>query len=182
MTAQWAPKYTLAFNGNDEESGTMTNLTKTYGIAYNLPANTFERTNCIFEHWYAKNSSGKMYYTGANGQGWYEMGKQPAGYTRKDFTNGMYIDEMTMQGITAGSTITMYAYWELDSSQLGDVNVDGFINVQDVSLVQKYISDLADLEPYQQTAADVDFNSVIDIKDVSLIQKYLSNYIDEFGV
>ncbi len=181
MTAQWAPKYTLAFNGNDEDSGTMTNLTKTYGIAYNLPANTFTRTSCVFDHWYAKNSSGKMYYTGSNGQGWYTPGEQPSGYTRKKFTNGMYIQGSTIQGITAGSTITMNAYWELASSQLGDVNVDDVINVQDVSLVQKYISGTASLTTYQQVAADVNFSGTIDIRDVSLLQKYISNIVDEFG-
>ena len=60
--AQWtANTYTIKFNANGG-SGTMSNLSMTYGTAKNLTANTFTRIGYEFKGW-ATSASGSVVYT-----------------------------------------------------------------------------------------------------------------------
>ncbi|MCH5297412.1 MAG: hypothetical protein J1E85_07065 [Ruminococcus sp.] len=61
-----------------------------------------------------------------------------------------------------------------DDFMLGDVNLDGTITIDDVTLAQKYIANMVDLSKQAQKNADVDKNSKIDINDVTTIQKYIA--------
>lgn len=61
-----------------------------------------------------------------------------------------------------------------DEFMLGDVNLDGSVTIDDVTLVQKYIANMVDLSEQEQDNADVDKNSKIDIDDVTTIQKYIA--------
>ena len=60
-----------------------------------------------------------------------------------------------------------------NSITLGDVNNDGRINVQDVTLVMKHILGLETLTIEQQEAADVNGDGVIDVQDATLLMQYL---------
>jgi hypothetical protein len=54
LYAQWAyDTYTVSFNANGG-SGSMSSVTKTYGTALTLPANTFTYTSYYFLHWNTK--------------------------------------------------------------------------------------------------------------------------------
>lgn len=61
-----------------------------------------------------------------------------------------------------------------DYSMLGDVNLDGDISIDDVTLTQKYIANLEELSEQSIKNADIDGNSKIEIDDVTLIQKYIA--------
>lgn len=59
---------------------------------------------------------------------------------------------------------------------VGDVNGDGVIGVTDSTLIQKYLSGLAQLSDKQISWCDADFNGKVDINDASTLQKYLAFY------
>lgn len=61
-----------------------------------------------------------------------------------------------------------------DNFMLGDVNLDGEINIDDVTLTQKYIANLIDLSDQSQKNADIDKDGQINIVDATDIQKYMS--------
>lgn len=56
----------------------------------------------------------------------------------------------------------------------GDVNMDGKINIKDVTLIQKYISRYVELDETQKELADVNGKGGVTISDVTTLQKYLS--------
>ena len=64
--------------------------------------------------------------------------------------------------------------------RLGDVNGDGYIDVLDATLIQKYSSGKCTLGQEQLDRADVNGDGEIDVLDAALIQKYASEKIDVF--
>ncbi len=62
----------------------------------------------------------------------------------------------------------------------GDVNNDGFINVTDATLVQKYAADLIKLSDDELKRADVNFDGVVNVHDSTLIRKFAANIISSF--
>lgn len=66
--------------------------------------------------------------------------------------------------------------------KLGDADMNGEINIQDATILQKYIAGLVTLTTEQIELGDVDANSIISIKDATMIQKYTSDFITEFKV
>lgn len=75
-----------------------------------------------------------------------------------------------------GATFVIKTVTKTDNSSymLGDVNLDGQITIDDVTLVQKYIANLADLSKQSQINADVDKNEQINVDDATGIQKYMA--------
>lgn len=63
---------------------------------------------------------------------------------------------------------------------LGDINNDGIINIDDVTLLQKYSAEMEELSDIQLLAADTTKDELINIDDVTAIQKYIANIIKEF--
>lgn len=63
---------------------------------------------------------------------------------------------------------------------MGDVNNDGSVKIDDVTLVLKYAVNLADFSSEQRKAADVNYDGQINVKDATLIQKYIAKMITEF--
>ena len=59
---------------------------------------------------------------------------------------------------------------------LGDVNLDGFLTVKDVTQLQRAIVSLVTLTGDALLAADTDQNGAINIKDATNIQLYLAEY------
>lgn len=56
----------------------------------------------------------------------------------------------------------------------GDLNADGKINIDDVTLLQKYLSNQLTFTEAQLRDADVNGDGVVDIIDATVIQQYLS--------
>ncbi len=63
----------------------------------------------------------------------------------------------------------------------GDVNGDGYVSIDDATLVQKYIADIIDFTDDQVAAADTDHDGDISISDVTRIQKYVADIIDSLN-
>ena len=67
------------------------------------------------------------------------------------------------------------------SSQMkGDVNFDGFVDIRDVVLVQRYVLGQQMLTPAQLTAADVNGDGVVNVVDVNLMMQYIQGHITSF--
>lgn len=86
LTAYASPiTYTIAYNGNNATSGTMSSSSHTYDTAKNLTENSFTRTGYLFNGW----------NTNANGTG-------------TPYANKASVKNLTS---TNNSTITLYAQW-----------------------------------------------------------------------
>lgn len=64
---------------------------------------------------------------------------------------------------------------------LGDVNLDGEINILDATQLQKMIVGLVKSTNESNASADVNGDNSVDIIDATLIQKYCAGLIDGFG-
>lgn len=82
-----AQTYTVAFNANGG-SGTMSSVTMTYGVAQNLPANTFTRSGYTFLGW-SKD---------------------------KNATTATYTDKQSVKNLASSSTVTLYAIWKKNTT------------------------------------------------------------------
>ena len=69
---------------------------------------------------------------------------------------------------------------EDETGLLGDVNLDGAINVADATLVQMSIADLSELSDEESANADVNSDGKINVEDATLIQMFAANLIDSF--
>lgn len=61
----------------------------------------------------------------------------------------------------------------------GDVNLDGNINIKDVTYIQKYLANIYTFTPKQQYLADVDGKAGVNIKDATYMQKWLAYMVAE---
>ncbi len=100
--------------------------------------------------------------------------------------------------LTAGSTCVVYMYdttpetstpsssdplpsvpatgpVEIGGIILGDADLNETVNVQDATLIQKYVARMLYLKTDARKAADVDANDDINVKDATLIQKWLAD-------
>jgi uncharacterized repeat protein (TIGR02543 family) len=97
LYAQWtANTYTVAFDGNGANYGTMKSLTKTYDKTYTLTANAYTRTGYKFTGWNTK----------ADGSG-------------TTYKNKASIKNLTS---TNGKTVTLYAQWTATVPTTGEKN------------------------------------------------------------
>lgn len=85
-----------------------------------------------------------------------------------------------MQGRAAWLSEQFYPDYIPPQYTVGDVNNDGKINIDDVTLVQKYSAEMEELTGIQLLAADTTKDGLINIDDVTTIQKYIANIINEF--
>lgn len=60
---------------------------------------------------------------------------------------------------------------------LGDANCNGDIDIDDITLIQKYIADIVTIDDTQLKYADVDSDGGITVLDATLIQKYIAGII-----
>lgn len=68
-----------------------------------------------------------------------------------------------------------------ESYMLGDVNLDGEINILDATQLQKMIVGLVESTNESNASADVNGDNSVNIIDATLIQKYCAGLIDGFG-
>ncbi len=76
--------------------------------------------------------------------------------------------------------VTVYRSEFREPIVLGDVNFDGVIDVQDMTLVVQQILSLTTLNEDQKTAADVNQDKEIDVHDAALIMQYVFGLIESF--
>lgn len=62
--------------------------------------------------------------------------------------------------------------------ETGDVNLDGMVNIDDATLVQRYLVELATLSDRQLALSDVNHDGIIDISDVTTIQMIIAGYFE----
>lgn len=55
----------------------------------------------------------------------------------------------------------------------GDVDSDGYMSVMDVTLIQRYLSQMIPLNGLQMSCADIDYDADIAVTDVTVMQKVL---------
>lgn len=65
----------------------------------------------------------------------------------------------------------------IDVEQLGDVDLNGVIDISDATLIQKYIAHLETIDEIQLKVADVNGDKNVDIKDATRIQQMLAHLI-----
>ncbi len=62
------------------------------------------------------------------------------------------------------------------SGLIGDANTDGYLNINDVTAIQRYLCELEALTGEQIDLADTNCDETIDIADATLIQMFLAEY------
>lgn len=58
--------------------------------------------------------------------------------------------------------------------EMGDVNLDGKVNINDVTLIQRFIAKILPLTEEQQKLADVSGDGIVSIKDATTIQRIIA--------
>ena len=58
---------------------------------------------------------------------------------------------------------------------LGDTNGDDYVSISDVTVIQRYLAELAELSPERQRASDINGDG-INVTDATRIQKYLAEF------
>lgn len=66
-------------------------------------------------------------------------------------------------------------------SNLGDVNSDGDVTIDDVTLIQKYLVSVSNFTTAQKEFADVNNDGEVNIDDATVMQKYLAGAITKLG-
>ena len=82
----------------------------------------------------------------------------------KDYNNDEIGGTFVIKAITTKSNS--------DVNTLGDVNLDGAVNILDATLIQKYIVGLTDLSDTALLNADYNQNGKIEVTDATAIQKF----------
>ena len=73
-------------------------------------------------------------------------------------------------------------YVLLDGVKLGDASGDGIVNINDVTVIQRYLAELETLEGIYLHAADANQDGTVDIADATIIQMYLAEYEMEYPI
>lgn len=64
----------------------------------------------------------------------------------------------------------------INACGIADVNLDGTINISDVTALQRHLADLTTLTDSELAAADANGDGVVDINDATHLQKYLAEF------
>lgn len=83
------------------------------------------------------------------------------------------------EGVGAPSNFTA-GYIEVTETQLGDLNQDGKINAQDVTILMRGLAHLVELTDAQKAAADVNGDGKVNAQDATILSRYLAHLITEF--
>ena len=67
-------------------------------------------------------------------------------------------------------------YLTVNKFMVGDINLDGKIDVNDVTALQRHLADLSTFTDPQLALADANGDGVVDINDATHLQKYLAEY------
>ncbi len=73
-------------------------------------------------------------------------------------------------------------YILLDGGKLGDANGDGYVNVNDVTAIQRHAAELEPLEGICFHAADIDGDGDVSVDDATELQRYLAEYVVDYPI
>ena len=163
-------RYIIKYNANGGTGTSMENSLAYHEVNKRLSDITYTNLDYRFVGWTAhRTSDNKWLYADQNGNsGWYIENTQPNNYTKHIYSN---CDTVLSLSNVNKDIVTMYAQWE--AFLLGDVNLDGVISVEDATLLQKYLSGLAEFSYQQERLADVNGDGTISVLDVTQIQKII---------
>ena len=97
----------------------------------------------------------------------------PVWTTAPDVTTLPQVWTSTPQETTIPAPIAEY--------MIGDVNMDGDLSVDDVTMIQRAAAELIALNPSQKLLADVNNDGIISVLDVTCVQKHLAEFTEGTG-
>lgn len=115
-----------------------------------------ERVNCAFHHFFSP-----VYYEGTQEQ-WDQIFED-------------YICEDCSVSITFNASYPTTPTEPLGTYLLGDVNLNGRVNIVDATLIQKSVAGLVTLGEESFILADTNLDKNVNIKDATEIQKFLAD-------
>ena len=104
---------------------------------------------------------------------------------------GYWLDENTVITVNGGTVTEMSGRMALyvklsvratgaSEGLPGDANLDGKVDIRDVTAIQRHLSELAPLSPQALALADTNGDGAVNIDDATLIQRYLAEFIHTF--
>lgn len=171
LTDIYSKHFTINYLSNGGNGDTMDSTIVYYGVNNKLNENTYYKLDYRFTGWTAyRYSDNKWLYTDQNGNNhWYVEGQQPSNYVKFKYNDGVYVAKTSSVN---NDTVDMIAQWEPLS--IGDINLDGIININDVTLLQRYLSGSVTLNEQQLRLSDVNGDGRITISDVTRLQIIIS--------
>lgn len=97
---------------------------------------------------------------------------QPNAFDFEDLTIRCFYDSYAYVFATEHG----YSYELLDGVKLGDANGDSFVNINDVTRLQRYLAEAENIEGIYLYASDVNRDGFVDISDATTLQMYLAEY------
>ena len=73
-------------------------------------------------------------------------------------------------------------YILLDEVKLGDANGDGYVNVNDVTVIQRHAAELELLEGINFHAADINGDGNVSVDDATELQRFLAEYVVDYPI
>ncbi|MGN0488829.1 MAG: dockerin type I domain-containing protein, partial [Ruminococcus sp.] len=69
---------------------------------------------------------------------------------------------------------------ETNQYMLGDVNMDGLVNVNDATTIQRFAASLITLSDNQRYLADVNGDGLVNVNDATYVQRYAANLLSSY--
>jgi len=129
----------------------------------------------------AIDDEGQIYFFNEEGYLYCYGEKHIHNYTYETLLNGKHIKtcdgcgESEEEFCTFENDKCIYCGVERSKYIYGDINQDGEVTVQDTTLLQKYVTKLAELNDVQKECAMFDHMDKITVKSATKIQKYIAN-------
>ena len=84
-----------------------------------------------------------------------------------------YVSCCNTYGYVDSEKVSFVVY---SADDVGDTNLDGYININDVTAIQRHLADIELLTDEQLAVADANGDGVVDINDATYLQMYLAEY------
>ena len=95
-------------------------------------------------------------------------------YNSPNVTLGVYSDSYAHQFAIDNNL----PFELLDEFVKGDADLNGIVNVNDVTAIQRYAAEYDEFSALQLRAADIDGDGFVSVADATYIQRYLAEYAD----
>lgn len=92
---------------------------------------------------------------------------------------GIYTVTINGRGLYTGKVDFNYSV--VSSGKLGDVDNNGTVTIDDVTLIQKYLASMVELDSKQLKVADVTGDGDVSIDDVTKIQKFIAGLVSSLS-
>lgn len=165
MYAQWeANQFLIHFNGNGG-SGSKQDLSVYSDQSIVLGTGSFTKSGCTFVGWTVVDDDGYWIMNDGSWSTAFNDNNSPKRYESNELVS-FKSDE--------GINLTAYAQWASNSTIVGDVNLNGLLDTNDLTLIQQYIASAVYLTNNQRYAADFNQDGVVNINDASALQRNIA--------